>query len=71
MELLGDAAHVESRFCPFCDGVSVGARYVHGLCQTYYRVKNCFGRTQWYSKLTSLKWKLVLVRLQIVPLNAR
>jgi hypothetical protein len=39
MELLGDAAHVEIRFCPFCDGVSVGARYVHGLRQTYHRVK--------------------------------
>jgi hypothetical protein len=26
MELLGDAAHVESRFGPFHDGVSVGGR---------------------------------------------
>jgi hypothetical protein len=25
MELLGDVGHVESRFCPFGDGVSVGA----------------------------------------------
>jgi hypothetical protein len=39
---------------------------VHGLRQTYHRVKFCFGRTQWYSKLTRLKWKLVLVRLEIV-----
>jgi hypothetical protein len=26
MELLGDVGHVESRFGPFADGVSVGAR---------------------------------------------
>jgi hypothetical protein len=26
MELLGDVSHVESRFSPFGDGVSVGAR---------------------------------------------
>ena len=28
--------HVESRFYPFGDGVSVGARLVHGLRQTYH-----------------------------------
>ena len=28
--------HVESRFDPFGDGVSVGARLVHGLRQTYH-----------------------------------
>jgi hypothetical protein len=66
MELLGDVAHVESRFGPFHDGVNVRARYVHGLRQTYYRVRNHFGCTQWYSKLTRLKWKLVLVHLEIV-----
>jgi hypothetical protein len=34
MELVGDVGHVESRFGPFGDGVSVGTAYVHGLCQT-------------------------------------
>ena len=33
MELLGDTGHVESRFGLFGDGVSVGARQVHGLRQ--------------------------------------
>jgi hypothetical protein len=33
MELLGDVSHVKSHFSPFGDGVSVGARYVHDLCQ--------------------------------------
>jgi hypothetical protein len=66
MELLGDVAHVESRFSPFHDGFSVRARLVHGLRQTYHRVRNHFGCTQWYSKLTRIKWKLVSVRLEIV-----
>jgi hypothetical protein len=61
MELLGDVTHVESHFGLLRGGVSIGARLVHRLRQTYHRVRNHFGRTRWYSKLTRLKWKLVLV----------
>ena len=49
MELLGDVGHVESRFGLVGDSVSVGARQVPGLCQTYHRLRNRFGRTRWYS----------------------
>ena len=42
MELLGDRGHVESHFGPFGDGVSVGARQVHGLRQTYHRLSKSF-----------------------------
>ena len=42
MVLLGDVGHVESRFGPFGDGVSVGARQVHGLHQTYHRLRKLF-----------------------------
>ena len=66
MELLGDVGHVESRFSPFGDSVSVGARYVHGLHQMYHRLRSCFGRTQWYFKVMRLKWKLDSVYLEIV-----
>jgi hypothetical protein len=31
VELLGDVGHVESRFGPFGDSVSVGARLVYSL----------------------------------------
>jgi hypothetical protein len=31
MELLGDVGHLESRFGLFGDGLSVTARWVHGL----------------------------------------
>jgi hypothetical protein len=48
MELLGDVGHVESRFGLFGDGVSVGARKVQGLCQTYHRLRNRFRHTRWY-----------------------
>jgi hypothetical protein len=34
MELLGDVGHVLSRFGPFGDVISVGARKVHGLHET-------------------------------------
>ena len=42
MELLGDTGHVESRFGLFGDGVSVGARQVQGLRQTYHRLRKSF-----------------------------
>jgi hypothetical protein len=32
MELLGGVGHLESRFGPLGDSVSVGARLLHGLC---------------------------------------
>jgi hypothetical protein len=39
---------------------------VHGLCQTYHRLRNHFVYTRWYSNVTRLKWKLILVHLEIV-----
>ena len=39
---------------------------MHGLHQTYHRLRNHFGRTQWYFKVTRLKWKLDSVYLEIV-----
>jgi hypothetical protein len=47
-----DVGHVESRFGSFGDGVSVGARLVHGLRSTYHRLGNHFGRTRWNSYVT-------------------
>ena len=35
MELLGDVGHAESHFFLLGDNVSVGARKLHGLRQTY------------------------------------
>ena len=40
MELLGDVGNLESHFDPFGDSVSVGARLVHGLRQTYQGSKS-------------------------------
>jgi hypothetical protein len=66
MELLGDMGHVESRFGPFRDSASVVARKVHGLRQPYQRIRNHFGCTRWYSKVTRLKWMLVSFCLEIL-----
>jgi hypothetical protein len=66
MELLGDVGLVKSYFGLFGYGVSVSSRWVHSLRQTYNRHNNCFRRTSWYSKVTRLNRKLVLVRLEIV-----
>jgi hypothetical protein len=49
IKLLGDTGHVESRFGLFGDCVSIGARWVFGLRQTYHQLRNCFGCTRWYS----------------------
>jgi hypothetical protein len=45
MELLGDVRHVESHFFSIGDSVSVGARKVLSLRQTYRQVRNRFGCT--------------------------
>ena len=39
---------------------------MHGLRQTYHRLRNRFGHTKWYYKVMRLKWKLNSVCLEIV-----
>jgi hypothetical protein len=46
MGLLGDEAQVEAWFGPFGDGATVDARLVHGLHQTYRRLRNSIGGTR-------------------------
>ena len=68
MELLGDVCHVESRSvrlemvlvlmedrCTVCAKRTIG-----------HRLRYRLGRTRWYSLVTKLNWKLILVRLEIV-----
>jgi hypothetical protein len=45
--LPGDEAQVEARFSPFGDSANLDARLVHFLRQTYHRLGNRFGYTQW------------------------
>ena len=47
MVLLGVVGNVEFQFGVFEDGVSVGARQVHGLRQMYHRLRYRLGRTRW------------------------
>jgi hypothetical protein len=41
------------------------------LSQTYHRLRNHFGCTRWYSKVTRLRWKLVWVCLEIALILAQ
>ena len=49
MELLGVEAQLEARFGLFGDSANLDVRSVHGLRQTYHRLRYRFGRTRWYS----------------------
>jgi hypothetical protein len=49
MVLLGDEAQVEARFVLFGDGANLAAREIHGFRYMYYRLRNHFGCTRWYS----------------------
>ena len=66
MELQGHVGHLEYRFFSFGDSVCVGARLVHGLRETYHRLKNRFGRTRRYHLVTRLYWKLSFVLWDMV-----
>ena len=57
---LGDEAHVEASFGLFRDSANLDARSVNGLREMYRRLENCFGHTQWNSKVTWVLWNLVL-----------
>ena len=71
MELLGDVGHVESHLFLFGDSVSVGARLVHGFCQTYHRLRNRFGRTRWNSLVTWVMWNLTYFSLEKVLVSVQ
>jgi hypothetical protein len=45
MHLLGGVGQMEARFNPFGYGVNLSVRFVHGLGQTYKRLRIHFGRT--------------------------
>jgi hypothetical protein len=49
MVVLRNEAQVEARFSPFGHSANFDERLVHGLRQTYHRLKNHFICTRWYS----------------------
>jgi hypothetical protein len=49
MGVLCDEAQVEAWFGPFGDSATLDARLVHGLRQTYHRLRNSIGGTRWNS----------------------
>jgi hypothetical protein len=69
MDLQGDVGQMEAHLGPFGDGVNLHTRLVHSLRRTCNRLKNCFGHTRWNSKVMWVKWKLILVRLEIMSIS--
>ena len=65
-ELLCDTGHVKSRFGPFGYSVSVGARQVHGLRQTYHRLRKSFWMHPMVLLGDGVMWNLVSVCLETV-----
>jgi hypothetical protein len=65
MEQLGDVAHVESHSVHL-ETVLVLSNIGAWFASNYHRLRNCFGRTRWYSYVTRLKWKLISFVLEIV-----
>jgi hypothetical protein len=49
MGLLGHEAQVDARFGTFGDNATLDARLVHGLRQTYRRLRNSIGGSRWNS----------------------
>jgi hypothetical protein len=39
---------------------------MHNLRQTYPRIRNCFGRTQWNSLVTWVMWNFIFIYLETV-----
>jgi hypothetical protein len=59
---------VDDHFILFGDSDNLDTRQLHDLRQPYFRLRNHFGRPRQYSLVMGLKWKLDLVRLEIVLL---
>jgi len=68
--LLANGGQEEARFDPFGDSINLVARLVHDLPRMYHVHGNRFGHTEWYSEVMYVKWKLVLVRFEIVLVSA-
>ena len=71
MELLGDVGLVESRFGLFGDNFSVSARQVHGLRQTYHRLRKSFWMHPMVLLGDGVMWNLISVHLDMVLVSVQ
>jgi hypothetical protein len=70
MVLLGDKDQLEACFGPFRDSDNLDARLVHGLRQTYHRLRNCFAHPLELLG-TWVMWNVNLVRLEAVLVSVQ
>jgi hypothetical protein len=66
MVLLGDEAQVNACLALVGDSANLDGRQLHGLCQTYHRLKNHFGLIRWISSVTLVMWNLVSIHFVTV-----
>jgi hypothetical protein len=71
MVIVGDEAQVDACFCLFGDSANLEARYVHGLCQMYDRLRCHFGHTRRISLVTLDTWNLVSIHFEIVVVSVQ
>jgi hypothetical protein len=71
MDLQGDVGQMEAHLGPFGDSVNLHSRLVHSLRRTCNRLENGFGHTQWNSYMMWVRWKLILVHLEIVLVSVQ
>ena len=69
--LLCDVGLGEACFGLFGDSVNLSTRLVHNLCRMYHRHGNHFGHIQWHSNVMLVKWKHILVQLEIVLVSTQ
>jgi hypothetical protein len=55
----------------FGDSANLDTRQVHGLCRTYHRLRNHFGRTRWSSYVTWVISNLISVYLEMVLVSVQ
>jgi hypothetical protein len=71
MELLGHVGEVEGRFSLFGDDVNLGPSFVHGLRRMYHGQGKSFWPHPMDLLVAWVKWKLVLVRSEIVFISTQ
>ena len=71
MELLGHMGHVESHFDPIVHGVRDGAKLVHGLRQTYHRLRKSIWMHPMVLLGDGVMWNLVSVCLETVLVSVQ
>ena len=65
------SVHLETMLISVQNRCTVHTSYMCGLRQMHHRLRNNFGCTQWCADMMWVKWRLVLVHLEIVLVSMK